>query len=67
MDRINAQKSDTVVMFVDIKEWESPVASQYNIRSVPSFKIYDSSGVLITEGSREGGAWIQQNHPEVFR
>jgi len=67
MDRANAERSDIVVLFVDIDEWNSPVTEQYGIRSIPHFKIYDSSGTLLVEGSREGGQWFQQNHPELFR
>ena len=39
-----------VVLKVDIREWGSPVANQFNIRSVPFLMIYDKSGKKIAEG-----------------
>jgi thioredoxin-related protein len=39
-----------VVLKVDIREWGSPVANQFNIRSIPHLMIYDKSGKKITEG-----------------
>jgi thiol-disulfide isomerase/thioredoxin len=37
-------------------DWNSPVARQYNLRSIPHFIIYDSSGNQTHEGS---SAWRQ--------
>lgn len=31
-------------------DWQSPLARQYELRSVPYFKIYDPAGVLVAEG-----------------
>ncbi len=31
-------------------DWQSPLARQYNLTSVPHFKVYDSSGKLLVEG-----------------
>lgn len=31
-------------------DWQSPLARQYEVRSVPLFKIYDASGKLQAEG-----------------
>lgn len=31
-------------------DWQSPLARQYELRSVPYFRIYDSSGQLLAEG-----------------
>ncbi len=33
-------------------DWQSPLARQYEIRSVPQFKLYDSGGQLIAEGEK---------------
>jgi hypothetical protein len=66
MDRISAQRSDTVVMFINIKEWGSPVATQYDINSIPHFKIYNSEGRLQVAGAGEGGQWIRSKYPEMF-
>ena len=67
MDRISAQRSDTVVMYVNIKEWGSPVATQYDINSIPHFKVYNNEGRLQVAGARDGGQWILDNYPEMFR
>jgi thiol-disulfide isomerase/thioredoxin len=45
-----AAKNNMVVLKVDIREWGSPVANQFNIRSVPFLMIYDKSGKKIAEG-----------------
>lgn len=31
-------------------DWQSPLVRQYNLSSVPHFKIYDAAGKLIAEG-----------------
>ena len=31
-------------------DWQSPLARQYNLTSVPHFKVYDASGKLLAEG-----------------
>lgn len=31
-------------------DWQSPLCRQYELRSVPHFKIYDPSGKLVAEG-----------------
>jgi hypothetical protein len=31
-------------------DWESPVAEQYELRSLPYFKIYSPEGKLLVEG-----------------
>jgi hypothetical protein len=36
---------------VDIKSWDSAVARQYNIRSIPHLRLYQN-GILIAEGTR---------------
>lgn len=44
-------------------DWESPVAQQYGLRSIPHFKIFDAEGKLIAEGDRAYGMvqqYIQQ-------
>jgi len=35
---------------VDVVNWDSPVAKQFRLRSIPHFKLYDRSGNLIAEG-----------------
>ncbi len=31
-------------------DWNSPVAQQYKLRSIPYFKIYDAQGKLVSQG-----------------
>jgi thiol-disulfide isomerase/thioredoxin len=45
------EKNATVAVFkINIDKWNSPVCQQYNIKSVPCFKIYDGNGKLQYEG-----------------
>jgi Thiol:disulfide interchange protein len=57
LDQLHASRDDIVVVKVDINrpdkkgiDWSSPVAKQYNIKSVPNFKIYGPDGKLQAEG-----------------
>lgn len=60
MERINAGSSDVQVLFMNIADWNTPVARQHGVTFVPYLKIYDKSGNLVSEG-REARAWLQQN------
>ena len=54
---------DKVVLKVDIKDWDSPVAKQYDIHSLPHFQIYDQQGQKLHEGDRaraEFDQWCSQ-------
>jgi len=42
---------DVALYVVDIKDWGSPVAQQFNIRSIPEFKIYMGRNQLLAEGN----------------
>lgn len=51
------RRTDVVVNKVDINrpgvegiDWSSPVALQYNLHSIPHFKVFDASGRLLAEG-----------------
>jgi thiol-disulfide isomerase/thioredoxin len=55
--QLHRQRTDLAVVKVDINrpeihriDWESPVAEQYEIRSIPYFKVFGSDGKLIAEG-----------------
>ncbi len=39
-----------VLREINIVDWKSPVKDQYNIPAIPYFKLYDTRGVLISEG-----------------
>lgn len=57
LDELHASKADIVIVKVDINrpdkkgiDWQSPVARQYNLESIPHFKIYGPDGKLKAEG-----------------
>lgn len=57
LDELHAKNADVVVVKVDINrpnakgiDWQSPVARQYDLHSVPHFKIYNAKGKLQAEG-----------------
>jgi thiol-disulfide isomerase/thioredoxin len=57
LDKLHASREDIVVVKVDINrpgvkgiDWRSPVVSQYEIKSVPNFKVYGPDGKLLAEG-----------------
>jgi hypothetical protein len=31
-------------------DWQSPLARQYELRSIPHFQVYDGSGNMLAEG-----------------
>ena len=54
--KLHAQRADLAVVKVDINrpdlkkiDWQSPVAQQFNLRSIPHFKVYGPDGQLIAE------------------
>ena len=57
--RINRDDPNTQVLFLDIGDWNTPIADRYRINSVPFLRIYDRKGFFIAEG-REAIAWLQQ-------
>ena len=66
LKQLDSQRQDIVVHKVDINrpgvrgiDWASPVTRQYNLSSVPHFKVYDSSGELKSEG--------QEAYSEIMR
>ncbi|HTO02600.1 MAG TPA: thioredoxin family protein [Opitutus sp.] len=57
LDKLHETREDIVVVKVDINrptfkgiDWQSPVAKQYDLGSVPHFKVYDPDGKLVAEG-----------------
>lgn len=53
---LHAKRDDIVVVKVDINrpetrgiDWQSPVARQYDLHSIPHFKVYSPAGKLIAE------------------
>lgn len=57
---LHQQRVDLAIVKVDINrpglkriDWESPVAQQYDMASIPHFKIYDPDGKLIADDTAE--------------
>lgn len=57
LDKLHANRDDVVVVKIDINregikriDWQSPVARQYNLESIPHFKVYGPDGTLQAEG-----------------
>ena len=53
---LHAKRPDIVVVKVDINrpetrgiDWQSPVARQYDLHSIPHFKVYSPEGKLVAE------------------
>jgi endonuclease YncB( thermonuclease family)/thiol-disulfide isomerase/thioredoxin len=59
MDEINKQIPDMQVLFMNIGEWNTPVAQQYGVSYVPYLMIYDKSGNLVASG-RDARAWLAE-------
>ena len=57
MDEINKHIPDMQVMFMNIGEWNTPVAQQYGVSYVPYLMIYDKSGSLVVSG-KEARGWL---------
>ncbi len=59
MDEINRLIPDMQVLFMNIGQWETPVAQQYGVNSVPYLQIYDENGNLVASG-RAADAWLRE-------
>jgi thiol-disulfide isomerase/thioredoxin len=62
LHKLHAQRADVVVVEVDLNrpnvkgiDWQSPVALQYGMQSIPHFKIYGPNGQLTAEGDAAYG------------
>jgi thiol-disulfide isomerase/thioredoxin len=58
LHKLDAEREDIVVVEVDINrpgtkgiDWQSPVARQFNLQSIPHFKVYGPDGKLQVEDS----------------
>ena len=57
LEDLGKKRSDLQIVKVDINrpgvtgiDWQSPLAKQFGLQSIPHFKIYDGSGKLVKEG-----------------
>ena len=56
LHELHTKRADVAIVKVDINradvkriDWESPVAQQYALRSIPHFKVYGPDGKLVAE------------------
>ena len=59
MDELNRQIPSMQVLFMNIGEWNTPVAQQYGVSYVPYLMIYDKSGTLVASG-KAANAWLEE-------
>ncbi len=70
LDELHARRDDLAVVKIDINrpdtkgiDWKSPVAAQYQLRSIPHFKVYGADGKLMAEGDAAAEmvfGWLEQ-------
>ncbi len=49
LEELANQYSDVVVRKIDIINWSSPVAKQYQLSSIPNVRVYDKQGMPVGE------------------
>jgi micrococcal nuclease len=59
MDTVNTKFSDIQVLFINIRDWDSPVSRIHGIGFVPYLKIYDENGRPVAEG-KAAMSWLRQ-------
>jgi thiol-disulfide isomerase/thioredoxin len=59
LDAVNARFPDMTVLFVNIDDFDSPVAKQYGITAVPTFRIVDRRGRQVANG-KKAEHWLRQ-------
>lgn len=70
LEKLAKERADVVLVKVNINrpgvqgiDWQSPVARQYNLRSIPHFKIYGPNGDRLAEGTEARNMivqWVQE-------
>ena len=56
-----ARKKKYALLKVDVARWDSPVARQFNIRSLPHLMVYDRSGAKVAEGLQESINYLNRH------
>jgi thiol-disulfide isomerase/thioredoxin len=56
---LNHKDPDTQVLFLDIGDWNTPIADRHRVTYVPYLKVYNEQGFLIVEG-RAANSWLQE-------
>lgn len=70
LDKLHETRDDIAVVAVDINrpetkgiDWKSPVARQYDLHSIPHFKVYGADGKMMAEGDEARSivfGWLQE-------
>ncbi len=71
LEQLAAKRPDLVIKKVNIQrpevsghiDWQSPLAKQMGLRSIPHFMIFDQKGKLTSEGqsaTKQVVAWLQE-------
>jgi thioredoxin-like negative regulator of GroEL len=70
LKKLHATRGDVAVVKVDINrpgvqriDWKSPVAQQFELKSIPQFHVYGPDGQLMAEGRKARAlvdGWIKQ-------
>ncbi len=61
LEELNRSKPGLAIVAVDIADFKSAVAKQYQVRMTPSLVIYDGSGQKVAEG-QEGDRWVARTY-----
>ena len=59
MEEIHARIPDMQVLFLNIKEWNTPITEKHGVNFVPYLKVYDKTGNLVVEG-KSARSWLQE-------
>jgi len=44
------KRNDTILRKIDVKSWQSPVAQQFKISSLPHLIVYNPEGQIVKQG-----------------
>ncbi len=61
MEALDKANDDIDVLKVNIKDWDSPVARQFDIQGIPLIMIYDGQGKRVAQGKEK--MWIGERLP----
>ena len=56
-----AKQKKYAFLKIDVARWGSPVAQQFNIRSLPHLMIYDGAGKKVAEGSQASVDYLNRH------
>lgn len=56
---LNHKDPNTQVLFLDIGDWNTPIADRHRVTYVPYLKVYNEQGFLTVEG-RAANSWLEE-------